>query len=401
MTLLLLTACVEKPAPPAAPKLTLNAVGFGDLPGWQSDDVGAAVPALLKSCARRLAQPATAEVGPGGIGGKVADWQAPCAEAAKLPAGDAAAARRFFEAWFIPYRAGNNGVGAGLFTGYYEPLLNGARAPGGANQTPILRRPEDLVMVELGLFRPAWRGERIAGRVATGKLLPYPTRAQIEAGAIDRAKLALFWVADPVDEFFLEVQGSGKVRLPDGTLVGVGYDGQNGQQYVAIGKLLVERGELTSDQVSLWAIKDWIRRHPDQGKALMDQNPSFVFFKEAKGDGPVGAEGAVLTPGRSLAVDRAFLPLGIPVWLDAKNGDETIERLLVAQDTGGAIRGPVRGDLFWGFGPEAEKHAGAMKAQGDYYLLLPKQAAAPLISDHGEAPIVDMAQSAAGTIMRN
>jgi membrane-bound lytic murein transglycosylase A len=373
-----LAACVaQPPSPPAtAPqppaKLTLAPVDFAALPGWQTDAVSAALPALLKSCARRMAQPADAKVGPDGVAGTVGDWRQPCAEAALVAPGDDAAARTYLERWFQPYQAGNRGDRAGLFTGYYEPLLAGARARGGEYQTPILKRPDDLVMVELGLFRPAWHGEHIAGRVVAGKLVPYPTRAEIERGALDRDRLVLLWVADPVDEFFLEIQGSGKVRLPDGTLVNVGYDGQNGRTYVAIGKLLIDRGELPKDQVSLESIKAWLRAHPDSAQALMDDNPSYVFFREVQGEAPIGAEGAALTPGRSLAVDRTFLPLGIPIWLDAQDGAETIRRLVIAQDTGGAIRGPVRGDLYWGFGAEPERRAGAMKARGSYYLFLPK-----------------------------
>ena len=224
-------------------------------------------------------------------------------------------------------------------------------------------------MVELGLFRPAWRGERIAGRVVDGRLKPYDGRAEIERGALDRYHLAFLWVDDPVAAFFLQIQGSGRVRLPDGSIVRVGYDGQNGQPYVAIGKLLVERGVLAKEAVSMQAIRAWITAHPEAGKALMAENPSYVFFREVTGDGPIGSEGVVLTPGRSLAVDRSFVPLGVPVFLDAGPG---LQRLMVAQDTGGAIRGPVRGDVFWGAGAEAETRAGAMRARGVYYLLLPK-----------------------------
>lgn len=373
--LALLAGCAAPPPPnqqkPAKAKLILQPASFDALPGWRDDHVAAALPALLKSCARRLAQPAMARVGPDGIGGIVADWRAPCADAARVPAGDDRAARSYFMRWFRPWLATNNGEAEGLFTGYYEPLLDGSRHRGGAFTTPLLRRPADLVMVQLGLFRPEWRGERIAGRVAAGNLVPYATRADIEHGALDTGKLALYWVADPVDAFFLEVQGSGKVRLPDGSMVSLGYDGQNGRPYVSIGKLLIERGQLTKGQVSLDSIEQWIHAHPAQGKALMDDNPSYVFFREIKGETPIGAEGAVLTAGRSLAVDRAFLPLGTPVWLDARNGDDNLRRLVVAQDTGGAIRGPVRGDLYWGFGADAAREAGSMKARGQYFLLLP------------------------------
>jgi membrane-bound lytic murein transglycosylase A len=380
--LVLLAGCAAPSSPtlpkPAKAKLILEPASFDDLPGWNQDDVAAAIPALLKSCVRRLAQPAAAKVGPNGIAGTVADWRAPCAEAGHVAPSDDTAARRFFTRWFRPWLATDNGAADGLFTGYYEPLLEGARRKGGAYETPLLRRPADLVMVQLGLFRPEWRGERIAGRVVGGSLLPYPTRAEIERGALDTDRLVLFWVADPIDAFFLEIQGSGKVRLRDGGMVSLGYDGQNGRPYVSIGKLLIERGQLTKDQVSLGTIKQWIRDHPEEGKALLDDNPSYVFFREMKGDTPIGAEGAVLTAGRSLAVDRAYLPLGVPVWLDARNGDELLRRLVVAQDTGGAIRGPVRGDVYWGFGAAAEREAGGMKARGRYFVLLPIAAAANL-----------------------
>jgi membrane-bound lytic murein transglycosylase A len=313
-------------------------------------------------------QPPSAPLG-NGAAGTIGDWQPICAAAALLDAGDGAAARGFFEAWFRPWRAGNNGNKEGLFTGYYEAELKGARSPGEGYATPLLRRPPDLVMVELGLFRPAWRGERIAGRVVDGRLKPYESRADIEKGALDRYRLAFLWVDDPVDAFFLQIQGSGRVQLADGSLVRVGYDGQNGQPYVAIGRLLVDRGFMTKDEASMQAIRAWIKTHPAEGKALMAENPSYVFFREIRGDGPIGAEGVVLTPGRSLAVDRDFVPLGVPVFVDAGDG---LRRLMVAQDTGGAIRGPVRGDLFWGAGADAEARAGTLKARGSYYLLLPK-----------------------------
>ncbi len=312
-------------------------------------------------------------MGPNGIAGTVADWRQPCAAAAALPAGDDAAARAFFETWFQPWRCANNTATEGLFTGYYEAELAGARARAGAYQTPLLKRPPDLVMAELGDFRPDLKGERIAGRVTNGRLKPYDTRAQIEAGSLDKLDLALLWVDDPVAAFFLEIQGSGRVTLPDGSVERVGYDGQNGWPYVAIGKVLVDRGLLDRESASMQGIRAWLAAHPGEAKAIMDENRSYVFFRELTGDGPLGSEGVALTPGRSLAVDRKFLPLGTPMWLDAS--DDTIgqiRRLLVAQDSGGAIRGPVRGDVFWGHGPEAERNAGSQRARGAEYILLPK-----------------------------
>ncbi|HVA12941.1 MAG TPA: murein transglycosylase A [Stellaceae bacterium] len=373
LALMLAGCAAPKPLPP---QLTLTPVGFDALPGWREDHAAAALAAFVKSCAELDRRPARAAVGPAALGMTAAAWRAPCVSARATPRGDAAA-RAFFERAFTPYLAASNEASDGLFTGYYEPLLHGARRPGGRYRTPILKRPPDLVMVDLGRFRPAWRGERIAGRVVAGSLVPYPSRAEIERGALDLDRLALFWVDDPVDAFFLQVQGSGRIELPNGALVRLGYDGQNGRPYVAIGKILVERGALAADAVSLQSIRAWIKAHPDQATALMDQNPSYVFFREQPGDGPIGSEGVVLSAGRSLAVDRGFIPLGAPVYLDVDDHDTALRRLMVAQDTGGAIMGPVRGDVFWGFGAAAEARAGAMRASGRYFLLLPKAVAAP------------------------
>ena len=377
---LLLAGCgtQQGATPPAQPKpqLTLAPVGFDALPGWRDDHTAEALAAFIKSCVVLDHQAESATVGPAALGIKASAWRTPCAAARSTPSNDAAA-RNFFAQQFTPYRVGNNGNSDGLFTGYYEPLLHGARQAGGRDRTPILKRPPDLVMVDLGRFRPAWHGERIAGRVVAGNLIPYPSRAEIEHGALNANQLALLWVDDPVDAFFLQVQGSGRVELPNGSYVRLGYDGQNGQTYVAIGKVLVDRGELTADNVSLQSIRAWIKAHPDQAAALMDQNPSYVFFREQPGDGPIGSEGVVLSPGRSLAVDRNFVPLGAPVYLAADGNNLPLHRLMVAQDTGGAITGPVRGDVFWGFGPDAEAKAGAMRARGAYFLLLPKSVILP------------------------
>ena len=371
---LLLANCA--PSKPPAPKLTLTPVRFSDLPGWNNDASTAALGAFVKSCTELDRRPDSAATGPPTLGVTAAAWRKPCA-AARATAADDAAARAFFTAQFTPYLAGNNNDGDGLFTGYYEPLLHGARQRGGNYQTPLLKRPPDLVMVDLGRFRPAWHGERIAGRVVSGNLVPYPSRPEIERSALNADRLALFWVDDPVDAFFLQVQGSGRIALPDGTQVRLGYDGQNGQPYVAIGRKLVERGALATDQVSLQSIRAWIKTHPSEADALMDENPSYVFFRELAGDGPVGSEGVVLTAGRSLAVDRNFIPLGAPVYVAIDDRSSPVQRLMVAQDTGGAITGPVRGDVFWGFGPDAETRAGNMHARGKYFLLLPRDVTLP------------------------
>ncbi|MGE0718131.1 MAG: murein transglycosylase A [Alphaproteobacteria bacterium] len=385
---LLLTACggereAAPPAPAATtpattlPALVLAPARFADLPGWESDDLPAFLPAFRRSCERLAA----GDPGRGlGVAGRAADWRPACAAAAAVPAGDRAAARHFLETRFRPWRASDKGDADGLFTGYYEPLLNGARAKGGRYTVPLLRRPPDLVEVDLGAFRPALRGQRIAGRVEGGRLRPYASRSEIDRGALAGRGLELLWVDDPVEAFVLHIQGSGRVRLADGTVLRVGFDGQNGHAYVPIGRVLADRGEIPRDAVTMPAIRQWLAAHPDKARALLDENPSYVFFRQLQGDGPIGAQGVALTAGRSLAVDPSFVPYGVPLWLDAEDPIDParrVRRLMVAQDTGGAIRGPVRGDVFWGFGPEAAERAGRMKSRGGYWLLLPKEVVPP------------------------
>jgi len=233
---------------------------------------------------------------------------------------------------------------------------------------------------DLGQFRDTLRGERIAGRVEGGRLHPYPDRGTIDRGALAGRGLELLWVDDAVDAFFLQIQGSGRVTMADGSVIRVGYDGQNGHPYVAVGRVLIQRGIMTPEQVSMQSIRAWLAANPTAAPDLLRENPSFVFFRELTGDGPVGAQGVALTPGRSLAVDPRFLPLGAPMWLDVEDprvAGDRIRRLVVAQDTGGAIRGPVRGDLFWGHGAAAEDAAGRMRSQGRYWLLLPAGVSPP------------------------
>ena len=233
-----------------------------------------------------------------------------------------------------------------------------------------------LVMVNLGEFRDELKGERIAGRVRDGRLKPYESHAEILSGQLPvEQDRALVWVDSAIDAFFLQIQGSGIVSLDDGTIMRVGYAGQNGHPYYAIGRELVKRGELTKDKVSLQTIRSWLQAHPDQAQDVMTLNKSYVFFQEQKSEGPKGGEGVALTARRSLAVDHSIIPYGMPVWLQAEAPDHTIDtinRLMVTQDTGGAIRGAVRGDFFWGYGTQAEYYAGKMKSQGRYWFLLPK-----------------------------
>ncbi|MBP7335014.1 MltA domain-containing protein [Niveispirillum sp.] len=389
----LLAGCAQQPAKPPVPsvppveaekpaaRLTLRPVRFADLPGWSVDRTADALPALLKSCDRLVKQPADRALGPNGTMGRIGDWTGPCAVIAKLPAGDHVALRRAVEELFQPWAAGDNGNEEGLFTGYYESALRGSPKRQGKYQTPLYKRPSDLVMVDLGEFRPNLKGERIAGRVVDGQLKPYADRRSIEAGALNGKGLELLYVDDPVDAFFLQIQGSGRVTLPDGSQIRVGYDGQNGQPYFAIGRELVARGALAKEDVSMQSIRAWLEANPSKATDVMNTNPSFVFFRRLEGEGPLGAQGVALTPGRSLAVDRTFIAYGVPVWLDAEDPVQAktrVRRLLVAQDTGGAIRGPVRGDVFWGHGAEAEQRAGLMKSSGRYWLLLPKGVTPPV-----------------------
>ena len=389
LALALLSACTvpQEPTTTAGkPELGLRPVAFAALPGWAQGDPAQAMPAFLQTCARLVAMTPDQKLGGAGtaaaLGGTPAAWRASCEAAPAVPQGDSAAARSFFETWFQPYAVSNAATGgaSGLFTGYYEPEVAGSRSPGGRYTTPLLGKPDDLVQVDLGQFAPDLKGRTIAGRVDGRTFVPYYDRAQIEAGALAHDRLGLLWLADPIDAFVLQIQGSGRVRLPDGHVVRVSYAAQNGRPYVPLGRVLAQDGDIPLKQVSMQSIRAWLAAHPDQAAAMMDQNPSYVFFRELDGlpddQGPPGALGAPLTPGRSIAVDRHFLPLGAPVFVATTDPltHAPIRRLMQAQDLGGAITGPVRADIFWGWGPDAEARAGLMKSQGTDYVLLPRPA---------------------------
>ncbi|HXT51628.1 MAG TPA: MltA domain-containing protein [Thermoanaerobaculia bacterium] len=389
------------PTPPP-PRLVLAEETWSDLPGWNEDAAGAALPALLSSCGVWRKRDPAATLGEQGVGGTVGAWLPLCDRAAALavapsPRGASptmeaaptpspppdAAVRALFEELLRPVAVSNRGDREGLFTGYYEPTLRGSRVEGGAFTVPLYLRPPELVSVELGRFRADLKGKRIAGKVEDGTLVPYFDRKAIEEGALAGRGLELVWVDDPVDAFFLHIQGSGRVVLTDGSELRVGYDGQNGYVYSAIGRELLKRGALAKEQMSMQSIREWLAANPDEAREVMRTNASYVFFRELGEEGPVGSLGVVLTPERSLAVDPLFVPLGVPVWIDttipagAPGGARPLQRLLVAQDTGGAINGPVRGDVFWGPGDEAAATAGSMRQPGRLWLLLPKTVALP------------------------
>jgi membrane-bound lytic murein transglycosylase A len=380
LTLLLAGVLLHVFRPTPVPDgLVLKPVLFSELTGWTSDNQGQALAAFQKSCVRFATLPGTRSLGAAGIAGTIADWQQPCLVARTLPPGDDAAARLFFETRFTPFQAHNRDQTKGLFTGYYEPSLRGSLVKSPVYHTPLHTRPADLVTVELGNFRNDLTGRRIAGRLKGNRLVPFPDRKQIVAGKLAQKDTTLVWVDDAIDAFFLQIQGSGRVALEGGDEMRVGYAATNGQPYTAIGRDLIRRGALTRENVSLQSIRTWLQENPAEAGDVMALNKSYVFFRKLSEDGPVGAQSVVLTPERSLAVDRKFIPLGVPVWLNATAPaaepaaeDWKLQRLMVAQDTGGAIRGPVRGDVFWGYGPRAEQIAGRMKNTGGYYLLLPK-----------------------------
>jgi len=368
---------------PVPDRLVLSPASFDDLPGWKDDDPASALPAFLRSCRHLTAVRPRAGPRDAGSFGTAADWQAACAQAERVPRGSSGAARAFFESSFAPLAVSNHGEPEGLFTGYYEPDLYGSRRRHGRFTVPLYARPPELVTVDLGRFRPDWKGRRIAGRLAGGALEPFPDRAAIAGGALAGRGLEIVWVDDPIDAFFLEIQGSGRVELEEGGALRLGFAAQNGHPYTPIGRELVTRGALKKDEVSLQSIRRWLADHPQSAPEVMARNASYVFFEREAGDGPIGSAGVVLTPGRSLAVDTAFLPLGIPLWLAgtvpspaAAAPDGPLRRLLVAQDTGGAIRGPVRGDVFWGHGEEAASVAGRMKSAGRLWVFVPKRAGA-------------------------
>ncbi|MFZ0695227.1 MAG: MltA domain-containing protein [Alphaproteobacteria bacterium] len=376
--LFFLAACAA-PAPPPE-KLTLDEARFTDLTGWGDDRQAEALAAFLRSCPaldQTGASNSDKEIPDIGFGSR-ADWHTACADAKSVTPGDDAAARAFFEQRFRVFQASNNGQAQGLFTGYYVPELKGSLHKSPQFHVPLYRVPDDLITADLGLFRDDWKGIHIAGKIEKNKFRPYEDRAAIDNGALAGRNLEIVYVDDPIDAFFLHIQGSGRIALDDGGAMNIGYGASNGRQYVAIGKELVARGTLTKDDVTMQSIRAWLETHPNDAQAIMDSNPSYVFFREIKGDFPLGAEGVALTPERSLAVDHRFIPYGVPVWLDAGDPMESykpLRRLMVAQDTGGAITGPVRGDIFFGFGKEAADRAGVMKQPGHYYLLLPKPAA--------------------------
>ncbi|TVO64777.1 murein transglycosylase [Denitromonas ohlonensis] len=353
-------------APVASPAVApgrLVAARWADLPGWNADAMEAAWPAWQRSC--RVLR-------------KDAAWAGVCAQADAL--GDAparAVVRQFFDRNFRPWQVRNadNSTG-GLVTGYYEPLIRGSLERSAQNAWPIHGVPQDMVSVELASVYPELKPMRLRGRIEGNRLVPYWTRREVTAQGDAFPAPVLAWADDPIALFFLQVQGSGRVELPDGSYLRIGYADQNGHPYKSIGKWLVEQGALKLSEASMQGIQRWARANPARLRELLDQNPSYVFFRTLpdNNDGPIGALGVPLVAERSIAVDRQTVPLGAPVFLDTTrpNTNQPLRHLVMAQDTGSAIRGGVRADFFWGFGDAAGAEAGRMKQNGAMWVLLPK-----------------------------
>ncbi|MCC7327918.1 MAG: MltA domain-containing protein [Burkholderiales bacterium] len=370
---------VPTPTPPPSPRVQFTPAAWADLPGWAADPVAAAWPAFVVGCRALLASPKTRPL-----------WKGACAAGERIDGTDSDAVRAFFVSHFSPYRvAADDGNDAGLVTGYYEPMLAGSRARSAHFPVPIYAPPDDLLTVDLAQLYPELKGKRVRGRVEGKKVVPYWPRAELEHNPQRLAGKVLVYVADPIEAFFLEIQGSGRVELTDGSVLRLNYADQNGHPYRSIGRVLADRDELPLERTSMQGIRAWAQANPEKLRELLDQNPSYVFFREipappagtldARIDGPLGALGVPLLAGRTIAVDPRSIPLGAPVFLATSMplSDEPLTRLTLAQDTGGAIRGAVRADFFWGFGPAAGHEAGRMKQQGRMWLLWPKGAPLP------------------------
>jgi membrane-bound lytic murein transglycosylase A len=373
--LILLTGCAqlpEKPCPvcppptakPAAERAQYVEMSFDALPGWDATSLEPSLRAFLAGCPRA----------PVALLGA-------CGTATTIPVGDEAGARRFFEATFVPYALVSSETGdTGTITGYYEPILRGSRVRDETNRFPVFAVPDDLVVVDLGPVAPEARNLRLRGRVEGRRLVPYYSRAEIDARGEGFRAPVLGWTADPVELFFLQIQGSGQLELESGERIRLAYADQNGHPYRSLGRYLVERGELTLDQASMQGIKSWAAANPAKLQDALNVNASYVFFREsADPRGVSGALGGPLTPQYSLAVDRRYIPLAAPVFLATTMplSEEPLIRLAAAQDTGGAIRGVVRADFFWGTGAEAGVTAGRMRQNGRMWLLWPRGEALP------------------------
>ena len=357
-------------------------VTFADLPGWADDDHGAAFEAFRRSCERLdFIAAERAETGKA-PGPEDAASLSICKQALKETAPlSNAAAQSFFERHFLPHPV-SEGAPKGLVTGYFEPELEGAREPSERFHVPVYAKPEDLVALFPDAHRAAHNHEISAGRQTADGVVPFATRQDIEKGALEGQGLEILYLADRFDAYIMHVQGSGRIVLPDGKVVRLAYAAKNGHPYTSIGRVLIDQGEITKEDMSLAALEAWVRGHPEKAEALMWHNRSYIFFREIVPEsadiGPLGGQSVALTPGRSLAVDASIHALGSPIWVEAQGlahgGARDFRRLMVAQDVGSAIKGPERGDIFWGSGAAAGEIAGNTQHRCRFWVLRPRAA---------------------------
>ncbi len=370
----------------SAPEVSLKKDNFAHLPGWKTTDTKKSFTAFQVSCHAFLKQDPEKSVGSQHIALKAKDWHPACKAALLVNPDSDKNTREFFETWFTPVAFYNNKPVKGLFTGYYLPKLEGSLTKTTKYSTPIYGIPSNVVTVELGAFDPALQHHRkLVGRLHGKKVIPYYTRKEINHGVIHKLAPVIAWIHSDVDRQFLEIEGSGVVQLSDGTELYVGYNGENGAPYTSIAKILIDMGVMTRDNASMQRIRTYFKNHPENVKMVLNQNKSFVFFDKLPLKAAMGSQGVPLTPGYSLAVDRQWVPMGAPIWLNTTHphkteGEKPFQRLMIAQDTGGAIRGSVRGDVYWGAGKKATYVAGHMKNTGYYWLLLPQHTVAQLES---------------------
>lgn len=375
VSLALLTSCAQPGQEDT--RLALTPVSYATLDGWTSETPETLLPILRSECQRLMRLPADTHLGGDTAlipnGSRAGEWRGACLAAQSVDA-TPESARTYFQSWFAPYLVSENG----LTTGYYEPQIYASSVRTEAFQTPLFGQPADLVHTK------DTAGNWVTGRWDNGQFAPYYTRAEIDHGALDGRGLEIAWLRSPEDLFFLQIQGAGRLVMPDGSVRRVGYAAKNGAAYVPIGRILVNRGEMAAQDVSLPSLRAWLAAHPDRAQALMEQNPDYVFFRKIDAvpldRGAPGAMGIPLTPGRSVAIDRAVLPLGVPLWIDTRlpsaNGREGHwTHMTFAQDVGSDIKGVGRADLFTGWGAQAEQVAGGLRSRGRMIVLLPHPAA--------------------------
>ncbi|GBR38163.1 membrane-bound lytic murein transglycosylase [Neoasaia chiangmaiensis NBRC 101099] len=370
--MLLVAGCAEQPS--SNETLSLTPVAYEALTGWSGAEALSVLSSLRAECRRFATLPPQTHLGGSAPtipnGSRAGDWAGACGVLATTP-DDASSAQRYLQAWFVPYRVEQDA----FYSGYYEPQVFGSPTRQGAFQTPLYARPTDLVRAR------TTAGSWVSGRWQDGRFSPHFSRAEIDQGALAGKGLELAWLRSPEDLFFLQIQGSGRIVMPDGSVMRVGYSGRNGHPYTPIGHVLVENGDLAAHDVTMVNIRNWLAAHPDQARSILEKNANYVFFKRLEGlDAASGAPGALgigLTPGRSIAIDRNVMPLGVPVWVETRLPDAQGQvgdwrHLVLAQDIGTDIAGPGRADLFTGWGPAAEAVAGGLRESGTMTVLLPR-----------------------------